>query len=336
MASMRPPSMRDVAAAAGVSHQTVSRVLNGSDLVKADTVAKVEAAIIELGYRPNAAARALATRRSMTLGILTTSLQFYGPSSALVSIEEAAREAGYWVSSASIDPTNPDSISEVLAHFVSQSIDGLIIVAPQQPVFDALSQIPLELPFVTLQGSDLFGAETMSVNQVLGARLATAHLINLGHTAITHIAGPDSWIEARARAEGYAEEMAAHGLTALPVIGGDWTAECGYLAGKQVIESGSTAVFCANDHMALGLIHALHDAGKNVPDDISVVGFDDTPESAHLLPPLTTVRQDFAELGRRSVEFLISKIEEEELPQPESIVPELVIRRSTASVGNNR
>lgn len=326
----KPPSIRDVAARVGVSHQTVSRVINGGKNVKPATVDKVQRALDELEYRPNAAARALATSRSKTLGILTTSLQFYGPSSALVGIEQAAREAGYWVSSASIDPANPDSISEVLAHFLSQSIEGLIIIAPQQPVFDALSRIPLDLPFVTLQGSELFGSETMSVNHRAGARLATQHLLSRGHTNIMHIAGPDSWIESRARTQGFMEEMAAYGLNYPEPIVGDWTADYGYSAGNHVIKSRCTAVFCANDHMALGLIHALHDAGIRVPEDISVVGFDDTPESAHTLPPLTTVRQDFAELGRQSVAALVSAISGDKVEIQRTIQPELIIRGSTA------
>lgn len=326
----RPPSIRDVASLAGVSHQTVSRVVNGSVNVKSATSAKVQAAISELGFIPNAAARALATNRSNTLGILTTSLQFFGPSAAVVSIESAARDSGYWVSSASIDANKPDSIREVLAHFVSQSIDGLIIVAPQQSVFDALEQIPLDLPFVTLQGSDLLGERTLSVNQIAGARLATQHLIELGHTKILHIAGPETWIEAHARAQGFRDELTGAGLEVLPFIKGDWTADFGYRAGASVISSACTAVFCANDHMALGLIHALNDAGLRVPQDISVVGFDDTPESAHIIPPLTTIRQDFTELGRRSVDVLVHKIESREFNEPETIAPELVVRLSTS------
>lgn len=327
----RPPSIRDVATAAGVSHQTVSRVLNDHPSVKPNTKQQVLDAIATLGYRPNAAARALATSRSKMLGILTTSLQFYGPSAAVVSIEAAARDAGYWVSTANIDEDDPDSIPAGIAHLVSQAVEGIVVIAPQQGVFEALSNMSIAVPYVTLQGSLWTDEHSMAVDQIEGARQATRHLIDLGHRELRHLAGPVDWIEAEARARGFSEELAAHGIPAAPAIVGDWTADFGYRAGAEVLASGCTAVFCANDQMALGLLHAIHDAGLSVPTDVSVVGFDDIPEAAHLIPPLTTVRQDFAELGKRCVDVLVSGIEGRAPRHMELITPQLVIRESTAA-----
>ncbi len=327
----RPPSIRDVAALANVSYQTVSRVLNDHPSIKPQTHQRVLDAIETLGYRPNAAARALAQNRSKLIGILTTSLQYYGPSAAVVSIQQAAIEAGYWVSIANIDEDRPESVQEGITRLRSQSVEGIVVIAPQQQIFDTLARLSINVPFVTLQGTLASGDHALAVDQEVGARLAARHLIELGHRSICQITGPSHWIEAEARSRGFAEELAAHGLEVRPPIVGDWTAEFGYRAGAQVLVSGCTAVFCANDQMALGLLHACHDAGRAVPAELSVVGFDDIPEAAHMIPPLTTVRQDFALLGRRCVAVLLSSIEATEQVVPVSIAPELVVRASTAA-----
>ncbi|MEU1973039.1 LacI family DNA-binding transcriptional regulator [Microbacterium sp. NPDC019599] len=326
----RPPSIRDVARLADVSHQTVSRVLNNHPSIRPETRDRVLEAMETLHYVPNRAARALVTSRSQTIGILAASSTMYGPASSIASIEAAARARGYWVSTANIDSSNPQSITDGLAHLMAQSVEGLVVIAPQVRVVRALAAQQLDIPYVTLQSTDLDPDHTLSVDQIAGARLATKHLISLGHRHIYHIAGPQDWIEAEARMRGFLEEMGANDAPITPPILGDWSANFGYYAGSELLRVRDfTAIFAANDQMALGLMHAIRDEGLDVPRDISIVGFDDIPEAAHFWPPLTTVRQDFPELGRRAVELLLGPAEDSGGAQtPTTITPELVVRGS--------
>ncbi|WP_159501662.1 LacI family DNA-binding transcriptional regulator [Microbacterium sp. 18062] len=325
----RRPSIRDVARLADVSHQTVSRVINNHPSIRPETRERVQTVMAQLQYRPNRAARALVTSRSQTIGILSASSTQYGPASSIAAIEEAARARGYWVSTANIAPQDPASIPEGLAHLTAQSIEGLVVIAPQARVFRALAAQQLDIPYVTLQSAEVDPQHALSVDQIAGARLATRHLIELGHRQIYHLAGPQDWIEAEARMRGFLEEMSANDIPTTAPILGDWTAEFGYYAGRELLQVRDfTAVFSSNDQMALGLIHAVRDEGLDVPGDVSIVGFDDIPEAAHFWPPLTTVRQDFAELGRRCVDLLLGPAEGIE-PAPGTIVPELVVRGST-------
>lgn len=296
----RSIGVRDVAARAGVSRQTVSRVLNDHPDVATDTKERVVAAMAELGYRMNNAARALGTRRSRTLGVLASDALQYGPSRSLAALEASAREAGYWVSAAFADAADVAAVVAAVDHLVVQGVEGIVVVAPHAQTLEALAALRIDVPVVTLHSAGL-GATGLSVDQAAGARLAVAALADAGHTRIAHLAGPEDWLEAESRAEGFAAELAARGLTPGPVIEGDWSAGSGYAAVEAVRGSGVTAVFAANDQMALGLLSALHEAGLTVPGDVSVVGFDDAPDAAYYWPPLTTVRQDFEELARRAV-----------------------------------
>jgi DNA-binding LacI/PurR family transcriptional regulator len=321
----RAASVFDVAKAAGVSHQTVSRVLNGHPSVRPVTRQKVLDAMRALSYRPNLAARALVTSRSRIIGILSTSSGEYGPASSIAAVEAAARSRGYSVTIANADGLDQASIDEAINHLVDLSAEGLVVVAPQLQVLESLSSRSFGVPYVTLQTLATVGASELALDQVEGARLATAHLADLGHERIGHLAGPADWIDATSRLAGFTGELETRGLRADLVAGGDWSAASGYRAGRELIERGATAVFSANDQMALGLLHAASDAGLSVPARLSVVGFDDTPEAAHYLPPLTTVRQDFAESGRRCVALLLGEHE-----PPPSVLPALVLRSSTA------
>ena len=328
---LRPPSIRDVAREAGVSHQTVSRVLNSHPSVKAETKELVLRVIAELNYRPNQAARALATARSHTIGILQSSRAEYGPAAAIASIELAARDAGYWVSTANVDGSDALSVMEGVGHLLTQAVDGLVVVAPQVSVLETLAEMSISVPYVTLQSSSFDDAHSLGVDQEFGARLATRHLIELGHRGIHHLAGPQNWIEADARMQGFLAEMNEHDLPVQAPFLGDWTADFGYHAGQELLRIRDfTAVFCSNDQMALGLIHAIRDAGLSVPRDVSVVGFDDIPEAAHFAPPLTTVRQDFRELGRRCVTLLLGGLSSATESYSGNVLPELVVRASTA------
>ena len=327
----RAPSIRDVARLAGVSHQTVSRVLNNHPSIRESTKARVLQVMEELQYRPNRAARALSKGRSRTIGILSASSAQYGPASSIAAIQNAARDAGYYVNTANLASGDRESIEAALDHLMLQAVEGIVVIAPQVRVFDVLEQLSIAVPYVTLQSTGRLNDHALSVDQMAGARLATRHLIDLGHRSIYHLAGPQDWIEAEARMRGFLDEMGDMDVPTTAPILGDWTADFGYYAGRELLRVRDfTAVFSSNDQMALGLIHAFREAGLDVPRDVSVVGFDDIPEAAHFWPPLTTVRQDFAEVGRRCIALLLSDLGGESEGYPGTIMPELIVRASTA------
>ena len=320
--------MYDVAARAGVSHQTVSRVVNGFDGIRPETRDRVLAAIVELGYRRNLAARSLATRRSHAIGVLAPSVIDYGPTSTVQGIEVAARASGYH-SLVTTVADDRDSIVSGLEFLLDQAIEALVVIAPQNRVLEALRELDITLPIATLQAVELGSGTAVSVDQSSGARLVMAHLLGLGHRRIQHVSGPLELIEAQARRSSYEEALAAAGLPVPEVIVGDWTAESGYRAASQLAPD-TTAVFSANDQMALGLIHGLVELGRRVPNDISVAGFDDVPEARFYLPALTTVRQDFEQIGRVAVESLIRQIDGGPAEHIAPLEAQLIVRDSTA------
>jgi DNA-binding LacI/PurR family transcriptional regulator len=327
---VRAPNIRDVARLAGVSYQTVSRVLNNSEALRPSTKERVLQVIDQIGYRPNQAARALVTSRSRTIGVLTSQTAHYGAATSLHAVEEAAREAGYVISTTSLATSDYESIRDRLEYLMNQSIEALIVIAPQVRVFDAIKELEIRVPLVTLD-STRRDEHSLSVDQFMGARLAAQHLIDLGHEHILHLAGPQDWIEAEARMRGFIDAIVDADLIAYPPILGDWTADFGHYVGRELLHRRDfTAVFAANDQMALGLIHAFREGGLDVPRDISIVGFDDIPEAAHYWPPLTTVRQDFVEIGRRSITMLLSELGGRRDASHEQILPELIVRESTA------
>ncbi|MEO6117153.1 MAG: LacI family DNA-binding transcriptional regulator [Pseudolysinimonas sp.] len=325
----RSPNMYDVAARAGVSHQTVSRVVNGFESIRPETRDRVQAAIADLGYRRNVAARTLATRRSRAIGVLAPAVTDYGPTSTVQGIEVAARAAGYHslVTTAAHDR---ESIISGLGFLLDQAIEALVVIAPQQRVLEALRELDITLPIATLQAVDLGSGTAVSVDQSSGARLVMAHLLALGHRHIQHVAGPLEFFEAAARRTSYERALEAAGLPIAEVIVGDWTAESGYEAASRLAPD-TTAVFSGNDQMALGLIHGLADVGRRVPHDVSVVGFDDVPEARFYLPALTTVRQDFEQVGRVAVESLIRQIEGGPTEHIAPLDAQLIVRDSTGA-----
>lgn len=326
----RAPSIRDVARLAGVSHQTVSRVLNNHPSIRETTKARVTAVMEELQYRPNRAARMLVTRHSKTIGVLASTSAQYGPASAIAAIEDAAREAGYYVNTANLGTVDQESISGALGHLMDQAIEGLVVIAPQVRVFDVLARMSIDVPYVSLQSTGHAGQRALSVDQIAGARMATRHLIELGHREIIHLAGPQDWIEAEARMRGFLEEVDRAELSTNPPVLGDWTADFGFRAGRELLRTREfSAVFAANDEMALGLLHAFRDAGLDIPRDVSVVGFDDIPDAQHWWPPLTTVRQDYSEIGRRAVEVLLGEVSGNAVAERVQLQPKLVVRGST-------
>uniref|UniRef100_UPI0040534CD7 LacI family DNA-binding transcriptional regulator n=1 Tax=Microbacterium sp. LWO14-1.2 TaxID=3135263 RepID=UPI0040534CD7 len=328
----RMPSIRDVARLAGVSHQTVSRVLNDHPSIRPETKAKVLDAISVLDYRPNLAARALVTSKSNMLGILSATVGEFGPTSSIVGIEDAAREEGYSVSTLNLSATSPEAIGSALRQLAREQVDGIVVLAPQVRVFHVLRAMASDTPFVSLQTASGSDGVSLSADQVAGARTATEHLIALGHSDIIHLAGPQDWIEAESRMRGYLEALREADLPTFPPIRGDWTADFGYFAGQELARRRDfTAIFVANDQMAIGLMHGFRDAGIRVPEDVSVVGFDDIPVSAHVAPTLTTVHQDFPELGRRAVRLLLAQIRGEDPPVFGSLQTTLRTRESAAA-----
>jgi DNA-binding LacI/PurR family transcriptional regulator len=324
-ARTRAPNMRDVARLAGVSYQTVSRVLNNSESLRPETRDRVLAAMQELHYRPNRAARALKTSRSRTIGVLAAIRSSYGPALTIQAIEAAASAEGFYVNTAHLTTVDEPTITAAVDHLVDQDVEGLVVIAPQQRVFDTLARLAELPPMVTLRSGLDGDPQALWVDQAAGARAATAHLAQLGHQYIRHLAGPQDWIEADARMQGYLLELSDRDLPTLPPIRGDWTAEFGYFAGRQLIAANdATAYFCSNDEMALGVLHAAHSLSVRVPQDISVVGFDDIPSAEHFWPPLTTVHQDFAELGRRCVHMLLNGRDDATV----DVQPHLVVRQS--------
>lgn len=332
MAAGRPPGMNDVAKLAGVSHQTVSRVLNGHDSVRPETRERVQAAIDELGYRRNFAARALVTRRSGTIGVITTGRSLFGPQRAVVAIEEAAREAGYFIAMATVKRASSRVMKELLDHLLGQGVDGIVVIAPETEVVEALHSFVAPVPVVVFADADLVpdSMQSVSLDQVQAGRIAVRHLAELGHQDIAHVSGPLNWTDARGRLEGWKLECTERGLNPVPLVQADWSPERGYEVGVHLARAGvPSAVFAANDMIALGLIRAFTEAGLRVPQDVSVVGVDDQPGASNFIPPLTTVHHKFAEMGRMVIESLLAVIDGGEA-RNSVIEPELVVRSSTA------
>ena len=330
----RPLVMADVAARAGVSHQTVSRVINRHPSVAPHTRARVEQAIAELGYRPNIAARALVTGSTRTIGLVTVNINPYGPAQTMIGLERAARAAGYSLSVAILDHPTAEAMRDAIDSFVAQCVDAVVALSTYDDAAAAVSAIVSPVPLVMVQAGAGEDRPAVGVDQEAGARLATRHLLSLGHRTVHHVAGPEASQEARGRVIGWRAELIAAGAPVPDLLRGDWTPSSGYAAGKELAArmraegGGVTAVFLGNDQMALGLLAALHEEGLSVPGDVSVVGFDDLPEAPYFSPPLTTVRQDFAELGRRGVQLLLARLRGEEL-HLDAVPPELLVRSST-------
>ncbi|MBT2234513.1 LacI family DNA-binding transcriptional regulator [Nonomuraea sp. NEAU-A123] len=329
-ARTRPAVLGDVAALAGVSAMTVSRVLNAPDRVRAETRERVLAAVRELDYWPNSAARQLVTGRSGVLGVVSIDTTLYGPASTLYCIEQAARLAGYTVSIASLSLLNRKSIEEGVHRLRTQSVDGVVIVAPHESAVDGLRYLPPDLPVVAVDAGKDVPVPVVMVDQRAGAARATRHLLSLGHETVWHVSGPVDWIDASGRIEGWRGALEAEDRPVPELLRGDWSPRSGYLHGRRLAADPSvTAVFVGNDQMALGVLRAMREAGRRVPEEVSVIGFDDIPEAAYYWPPLTTVRQDFREVGRSAFHLLLDRMAGAGKETQRLVEPELVVREST-------
>ncbi|WP_234980874.1 LacI family DNA-binding transcriptional regulator [Agromyces cerinus] len=329
----RAPDMADVAALAGVSKQTVSRALSNHPNVTALTRAKVEEAVAQLGYRRNAAASMLSSGRSRTIGVVSMPTLNYSSAVISYSMERAARAAGYAVSMATTTSLSPEAIAEAMSRLAEQAVEGIVLVVPLLVGSDATEEISRRIPTVTIDGSRSASTQVVAVDQTSVGRLATEHLLSLGHDTVWHLAGPGEWVEAGERESGWRAALQAAGRDVPPILRGDWSPESGYQAGLLLARMPEvTSVFASSDEMAFGVIRALHEQGRRVPDDVSVIGVDDIALAAYCSPALTTVAQPFEEIGRLAVDHLIEVIVDPDStpPAPTTVAASLVVRGSTA------
>lgn len=326
------PTLAHVAARAGVSGQTVSRVVNGATLVTPETATRVRQVIAEMGYRPNSTARALkAARRSNTIGIVTADSTLYGLSEMLFATERAVRAAGYYVSVFSVSEVTHAEMTRAVDCLCAHGVEGLVILCgPTDADTDLglIGDVPTVLNWQA-PGSALSWA---SFDQVRGARTVVRHLLSLGHRSVAHVTGPEDHPSTALRRAGWSSALRRAGAPVAEPLTGDWTAASGYAAGLQLARDPTvTAVFCANDQMALGVLRAATEAGRRVPGQLSVAGFDDTADSAYYCPPLTTVRQDFHRLAAAAVDLLRRQVDDPETERRSAVLStRVVVRASTA------
>ena len=328
----RPPGMMDVARLAGVSHQTVSRVLNEHKNVSEQTRIKVRAAIAELGYRPDGAARALVTGTSKVIGVVAQNSSLYGPAAMLTAFEEAAQATGFVVNVGTVRSLDERSITDAVERHLDQRVAGLVVIAPVASAGPALELLPDDVPLVTIDGDPERSSTLVTVDQVAGARAATELLLAAGHETVWHISGPSDWFDAAGRVRGWEAALLDAGAEIPPLLTGDWSAASGYRNGQLLARLPDvTAVFTANDHIALGLLRALNEHGRRVPRDVSIVGFDDVPEAAYFTPPLTTIRPDFDAAATASLELLLEQINGGPVNATRRTIAPALIRRDSVA-----
>jgi len=328
----RPGSV-DVARLAGVSQKTVSRVMNSEPYVRAEVRERVLVAARQLGYRPNAAARSLTSGRSRRLGVVALGGGLYGPGAMVADIERTAREVGYSVSVAYTHENDEHGVKDALKLLLQQDVEGIVLT---EAIDEGQIDVTLDVPVLTIgRFPGLTASRRIRVAEQpdRSGYLATRHLIGLGHSQVRHVTGPMSWWASRDREQGWRSALEEAGLPVVDPLAGDWSVQGGYAAGLRLAkDETATAVFVANDDMAIGVVRALFDQGIAVPARISVVGMDDVPAAAYLRPSLSTVAQDFTELVEAGIGRLIAAMEtpeagEEHLPLRDR---PLRIRESTA------
>ena len=335
-------TIRQVANAAGVSTQTVSRVINSRPDVSVETRRHVQSVIDKLDYRPSALARSLVHRRTNTLAVVAWGIEFFGPSRTLMGIEQQAAELGYSLFLNLLSKPDDSSHERIMNNFIAQRVDGIIWAVPEMGdnrtwiESDRLRQLP---PIVFLSMKARPGFAIVAVNNQSGGRQATQHLVDQGRRKIGIITGPKNWWEARERYLGWKSTLEEAGLefSRSLVVESDWSAAGGEQAMHQLLmqQPDIDAVFASSDQIALGAMQALHASGRQVPHDLAIIGFDNIPESAFFGPPLTTVYQHLVDVGRIAVQNLHRMIEAQRdgkdpvKAEVTLIEPELVIRAST-------
>lgn len=326
-------SMARVAEIAGVSQKTVSRVVNDEAHVRPDVRERVHEAIRVSGYRPNAAARALVTRRTRRIGAVVSGTSRHGPSAQMTAVETAVRNAGYALAITRTDDADPSVLQKAIDHLADDGAEGIVLVesidlggavlhAPQGTEFLTLGETPV---------TDSPQEQCVARDELAAAADATEHLLALGHATVHHIAGPSTWISSHLRRAGWQRALDESRAVVPPTAEGDWSPGGGYDAMIRLLQSDTcTAVFVANDQMAIGAIHAIERSGRRVPEDISVVGFDDIDVASFLSVPLTTVQQDFDETARIGVHRLIHALEGHPLTQAPRLIPAPLVVRSSS------
>lgn len=338
-------TIKHVARKAGLSIATVSRVINNHPDVSVHTRRRVQQVIDELGYAPNAVARSLIQGRSHMVGVVSTGIEFYGPSQTMAGIERQANALGYGLLSSLLPDPETDTGENALRHLLSQQVEGIIWAVPEvgrNRTWICEQSPVLPVPVVFLHMDTRNHLFVVAVDNYAGARQATGHLLDQGRQAIGCISGPAFWWEAQERRRGWQDTLAEAGIEAAGRlhITGDWTAAGGFEAFYHLVEQNPAldAVFVSNDQMALGVLKAANRLGWRLPGDLAVVGFDDIPEAAYYIPALTTVRHDLKGVGTQAV-FLLERIltaQRESVPfdsETVSIMPELVVRDSSVTAG---
>lgn len=324
--------MEDVAREAGVSGQTVSRVVNARGYVGAATRERVEGAMQRLGYRPNSAARALRSGRFRTIGVVMFSFSSYGNQRTLDAIAVRAAQRGYALTLIPVESSARETVAGAFRRLEEHAVDGIVLVIEAHQLDEAEVEVPDGLPVILVDSNRGETHPFVDTDQGQGARLATEHLLDLGHATVWHVTGPSSSYSAERRRDSWRRTLEDRGLEVPEPIVGDWTAESGYLAGLALRDiDGVTAVFAANDQMAIGVVRAFREAGLDIPGDVSVVGFDGLPDAAQLWPPLTTVQQHPERVGALAVDALLQELDGGERVQTPLVGTELIVRASTAS-----
>jgi DNA-binding LacI/PurR family transcriptional regulator len=327
---MRAPAMTDVAKLADVSVPTVSRVLTGSVPVSPARRERVLAAIDQLNYRPNGAARALIKGHQSVIAVLAGATTRYGYALTIQGIEEAARLAGFIVMITVIESEQPDVVKEAIDHALANPVSGVIVLKFDPAGIAAVRQMPPGVPVVAAAGNKGGRVPHAVLDDTAAAVTATDYLLGLGHRTVHHVAVPSSGRRS-GRAAGWHKALERAGAEIPPILQADWDPLSAYKIGLELAERDDvTAVLCGNDELAIGLMRALHERGRRVPDDISVVGFDGHPLGALWVPALTTVEQDFVDLGRRAFGQVASLLGEGHSAKTSSSTPQLIVRESTA------
>jgi DNA-binding LacI/PurR family transcriptional regulator len=333
----KPASITDVARLAGVSVPTVSRVLTGAARVTPDKVARVEAAIDELHYRPNEVARALVSGSSNMIVVLAGNTTYYGYAATIQGIEEAARIAGMMVVIAVIQSSDKVHVASAVQSALRQPISGIVVLKFDVEGVAALAQIPHTIPVAVASGMLEDEHPQAVMDEFAGGEAATRYLLSLGHKTVHHVSIPQSGSGEDLRTLGWRTALADAGITPPPVIPSSWDPQTGVRIGRELAARlDVTAIFCGNDEIAMGVISGARSAGRRIPEDLSVVGFDDHPLSSLWSPALTTVRQDFVALGRNTFELLWNEIRKISAPAHTSEATQLIIRESAARAPGGR
>ena len=334
-------TIKDVAQAAGVSTQTVSRVMNKFSYVSGETRQRVETVVEQLGYRPSTLARSLSQQRSYTLGVVTFGLKYIGPSRTLNGVADKADELGYMLLMKELDNFNTNRIDDVIDSLLARQVDGIVWVAPEIGdnhawVEERMQEIPVPVLFLAMQPRN--GIHSVATDNFQGAVMAIQHLLDCGRKKIGHISGPLSWWEADERKRGWRETLDSAGFDTSEkcCAEGNWSSASGEQAFIQLLGSfpEMDAVFVANDQMALSVLRETLRRGINVPEQLAVIGFDNIPESAYFYPSLTTISQDLQLLGEQAVQSIVEMIQARQenksvVEQSRFIQPNLIVRESS-------